>query len=210
VPFRFERLAIPEVVLVRPRVFEDPRGFFMETYKYSEFAAQGIGERFVQDNYSHSTRGVLRGLHFQRPPAAQGKLVMVPRGEVFDVAVDLRVGSPTHLEWVGVTLSEEDLNLLYVPAGFAHGFCVLSAEADVVYKVTAEYDPACDAGLRWNDPAIGIRWPLAEPRLSAKDAALPLSSATNPGFVYAPGSGDLSPRGRDTPRPAGDVGSNVP
>ena len=184
-PFQFERLSIADVILVRPRVFDDSRGFFLETYKRSDFAAHGIPESFVQDNYSHSVRGVLRGLHFPRPPAAQGKLVMALRGEVFDVAVDIRHGSPTYLQWAGVVLSEANLFQLYIPAGFAHGFCVLSDRADVVYKVTAEYDPICDAGVRFDDPAIGVEWPVATPIVSAKDAALPLIETVDHGFVYS-------------------------
>jgi len=182
--FQFERQIIPEVILVRPRVFEDSRGFFLETYKLSEFAAHGIVERFVQDNYSRSAQGVLRGLHYQRPPAAQGKLVRALRGEIFDVAVDIRRGSPTYLRWTAAILSESNLAQLYVPPGFAHGFCVLSEEADVVYKVTAEYEPNCDAGLRWDDPAIGVQWPVEKPVLSAKDAALPPVGTVDSGFVY--------------------------
>jgi dTDP-4-dehydrorhamnose 3,5-epimerase len=209
VPFEFERLDLPDVILIRPRVYDDPRGFFLEAYKYSDFAAHGIGERFVQDNYSHSTQGVLRGLHFQRPPAAQGKLVMALGGDIFDVAVDLRAGSPTYLRWVSARLSAENLNLLYVPPGFAHGFCVLSETADVVYKVTAEYDATCDAGLRWDDPAIGICWPVADPRLSDKDSALPLMGSTDPGFVYHHGDCHRPPGGTDAPRPGGDMRPNV-
>lgn len=183
-PFRFQRLEIPEVILVEPRVFADQRGFFLETYKHSDFAANGIPERLVQDNYSHSKRGVLRGLHYQRPPQAQGKLVMALRGEIFDVAVDIREGSPTYRRWVSAVLSDENLHLLYVPPGFAHGFCVLSEEADVVYKVTAEYAPDLDTGIRWNDPSIGVEWPIEEPTLSQKDAQLPLLREVGPQFTY--------------------------
>lgn len=135
-PFRFQRLEIPEVILVEPVLFCDERGFFMETYKFSDFSAFGIKERFVQDNHSRSIKGVLRGLHYQNPPRAQGKLVRVIRGEVFDVAVDIRKGSPTYGRWVGVVLSEENKLMLYVPPGFAHGFCVLSEVTEVVYKCT--------------------------------------------------------------------------
>lgn len=172
-PFRFERLEIPEVILIEPKVFSDERGFFMETYKYSNFAAFGIKERFVQDNHSRSVKGVLRGLHYQRPPKAQGKLVRVLVGEIFDVAVDIRKGSPTYGKWVGVMLSAENRWMLYIPPGFAHGFCVLSEEAEVTYKVTEEYSPEHDAGIIWNDPEIGIDWPVEQPILSAKDAGLP-------------------------------------
>jgi dTDP-4-dehydrorhamnose 3,5-epimerase len=172
-PFTFEPLQIPDVILIRPRVFPDARGFFLETYKYSDFAANGIPERFVQDNHSRSTRGVLRGLHFQNPPRAQGKLVRVVSGEIFDVAVDIRPGSATFGQWVGEALSDENHHMLYIPPGFAHGFVVLSDVADVTYKVTAEYAPELDSGIIWNDPAIAIQWPVQVPILSAKDAALP-------------------------------------
>lgn len=173
-PFRFQRLEIPEVVLIEPQAVEDQRGFFMGTYRRSEFAANGIPDIFVQDNYSHSVRGVLRGLHYQKRPGAQAKLVMALRGEIFDVAVDIRRGSPTYGRWVGTVLSDENRRLLYVPEGFAHGFCVLSEQADVLYKVTAEYARDLDRGIRWDDPEIGIRWPISDPILSEKDAALPL------------------------------------
>ncbi len=173
-PFTFTRLAIPAVVLVEALAFGDTRGYFTETYKRSEFVANGITEAFVQDNASRSTRGVLRGLHYQKDPAAQGKLVGVIRGRIFDVAVDLRHGAETFGRWVGEELSSDNHRLLYVPPGFAHGFCVLGDEADVVYKVTAEYSPAHDRGIRWDDPAVGVAWPVAAPVVSAKDAALPL------------------------------------
>lgn len=183
-PFRFQRLEIPEVVLIEPRVFWDERGFFMETYKLSDFAAFGINEKFVQDNHSRSIRGVLRGLHYQNPPKAQGKLVRVLAGEIFDVAVDIRKGSPTYGKWVGIKLSAENKRMLYIPPGFAHGFCVLSDVAEVLYKTTAEYDPSCEAGIIWNDPDIGIDWPIKTPIISPKDASWPnLANAVN-GFVY--------------------------
>jgi len=183
-PFKFIPLALPEVILVEPRTFTDERGFFLETYRLSEFAEAGFPP-FVQTNHSHSTRAVLRGLHFQKQPAAQGKLVTVVRGEIYDVAVDIRRGSPTYGQWVGETLSAENHRLLYLPAGFAHGFCVLSAEADVIYQATAEYVQALDRGILWNDPAIGVRWPVAEPLLSAKDARQPLLAEADNNFVYA-------------------------
>lgn len=172
-PFTFQRLQIPDVILIEPKVHRDPRGFFAETYKGSEFIENGITERFVQDNWSHSCRGTLRGLHFQKPPRAQAKLVMVLSGEVFDVAVDIRKNSPTYGRWVGLTLSEKNAQMLYIPAGFAHGFCVLSQEADFIYKVSQEYDPLLDSGIFWNDPDIGIQWPISEPLLSNKDKNLP-------------------------------------
>jgi dTDP-4-dehydrorhamnose 3,5-epimerase len=172
-PFEFRTLAIPDVILVEARSFTDNRGFFAETYKLSEFAANGIAAPFIQDNLSHSCRGVLRGLHYQKQPRAQGKLVMVLAGEIFDVAVDIRLGSPTYGQWVGLTLSARDVRMLYVPPGFAHGFCVLSDVADVTYRVTEEYAPHLDRGIVWNDPDIGVQWPIANPTLSPKDAQLP-------------------------------------
>lgn len=183
-PFRFERLEIPDVVLIEPRGFEDARGFFMETYRRSEFEAHGVPGPFVQDNYSFSVRNVLRGLHYQKNPSAQAKLVMVVRGSVFDVAVDLRRGSPTFGKWVGQVLTEENRRMLYVPVGFAHGFCVLSKDARVLYKVTAEYDPDLDGGVIWNEPEIGIRWPIEKPILSEKDSRLPRLSEADHNFEY--------------------------
>jgi dTDP-4-dehydrorhamnose 3,5-epimerase len=172
-PFQFRQLRLPDVILIEPRTFVDDRGFFRELYKASEFAANGISETFIQDNYSHSQRGVLRGMHFQTAPRAQGKLVMALHGEIFDVAVDIRPDSATYGQWVSQVLSARNFHMLYVPAGFAHGFCVLSEEADVLYKVTAEYAPELDRGLVWNDPDVDIQWPLTEPILSPKDAQLP-------------------------------------
>jgi dTDP-4-dehydrorhamnose 3,5-epimerase len=184
VPFTFQRLEIPEVVLIEPKVFQDGRGFFMETYKFSDFAAFGITARFVQDNHSRSKKGVLRGLHYQNPPKAQGKLVRVVAGEIFDVAVDIRKGSPTYGRWVGERLSAENKRMLYIPPGFAHGFCVLNEEAEVVYKVTEEYAPEHEAGIIWNDPDIGISWPIANPIISEKDAALPCLKEAENRFIY--------------------------
>lgn len=183
-PFSFRRLEIPDVIMIEPGVFRDERGFFMESYKHSEFAAFGIKERFVQDNHSRSKKEVLRGLHYQNPPRAQGKLVRAVSGEIFDVAVDIRKGSPTYGRWVGVNLSEENMRMLYIPAGFAHGFLTLSDVADVMYKTTDEYSPEHEAGIIWNDPEIGIKWPLDEPVLSPRDARWPgLRDAVNR-FVY--------------------------
>lgn len=185
-PFTFQRLEIPDVILVAARAFADDRGYFVEAYKRSEFVAGGIPEVFVQDNCSRSARGVLRGLHFQRDPSAQGKLVSVIRGRIYDVAVDLRRGSPWFGRWVAAELSSENHHLLYVPAGFAHGFCALTDDTDVVYKVTAEYAPAHDGGVRWNDPQIGVRWPVEAPVLSPKDAALPTLDTADVNFTYRP------------------------
>jgi dTDP-4-dehydrorhamnose 3,5-epimerase len=179
--FRFEPLEISDVVSVTPTRHGDERGFFQESYRASAFAAAGIGIAFVQDNWARSAAGVLRGLHFQIPPAPQGKLVGVARGRIFDVAVDLRVGAPTYGRWVGRTLDSDTGEMLWIPPGFAHGYAVLSDGADVLYKVTAEFEPALDRGVLWNDPAIGIDWPLTDPVVSAKDRAQPLlAEAENP------------------------------
>jgi dTDP-4-dehydrorhamnose 3,5-epimerase len=166
-----EPTAVPEVRVLTPRVYRDPRGFFMETFHEEKYRAAGVARRFVQDNYSHSGRGTLRGLHYQlRRP--QAKLVSVIWGTIFDVAVDIRAGSPTFGRWVGQTLSDENRCQLFIPEGFAHGFCVLSERADVMYKCTDFYHPQDDRGVLWNDPAIGIQWPLTDPLLSDKDRKL--------------------------------------
>lgn len=183
-PFDFEPCAIPDVILVKPRVFGDQRGFFLETYKQAAFQAQGMPLAFVQTNHSRSEAGVLRGLHYQRPPKAQGKLIGAVRGAIFDVAVDIRKGSPTFGQWVGEVLSDENHHLLYLPPGFAHGFCVLSDIADVVYQVTAAYAPDHDTGILWNDPDIGIEWPVAAPKLSARDWDHPRLRDAPSDFVY--------------------------
>ena len=181
-PFQFKRLRIPEVVVIEPLRFKDSRGLFAEIYKQSDFKAGGIEETFVQDNYSHSARGVLRGLHYQKQPKAQGKLIVVLRGCIFDVAVDIRQGSQTYGAWVGAELSAEELRMLYIPSGFAHGFCVLSEETEVVYKVTHDYAPELDRGIIWNDPALGIQWPVTNPIISEKDAQLPTLEAADNNF----------------------------
>ena len=179
--FVFEPLAVPDLVLVRSTRHRDPRGFFQESYRASAFAEAGIDVAFVQDNLARSTRGVLRGLHYQLPPAAQGKLVGVVSGVVFDVAVDLRVGAPTYGRWVGKTLDADVPEMLWIPPGFAHGYVVLSDEAHVAYKVTTEFAPALDRGVLWSDPAIGIEWPVRDPLVSAKDQQQPpLARADNP------------------------------
>lgn len=183
-PFEFKRLQIPEVILIEARSFGDDRGRFLESYKMSEFATNGIPDQFVQDNISCSVRHVLRGLHYQVRPRAQGKLIMALQGQIFDVAVDIRRGSPTYGQWVGLTLSADPLQLLYIPAGFAHGFCVLSDEAVVSYKVTAEYAPEQERGIIWNDPVIGIEWPAKAPILSSRDAQLPLLEDADNNFAF--------------------------
>ena len=156
--FKFTQTELPGVVVIEPTVFGDARGYFMETYQKDEFAAAGITAEFVQDNQSKSTRGVLRGVHFQKEHT-QGKLVRVTRGEVFDVAVDCRPHSPTFGKWTGVTLSEQNKKMFYVPEGFAHGFLVLSDEAEFCYKCTDTYCPSAEGGIPYDDPTVGIQWP---------------------------------------------------
>lgn len=171
--------AIADLLIIEPKVFGDSRGFFYESFNQDAFnQALGAGVQFVQDNHSRSSKGVLRGLHYQMPPFAQGKLVRVARGAVWDVAVDIRKSSATFGQWVGVELSEDNHKQFWIPPGFAHGFVVLSDTADFLYKTTAYYSPTHDRGIRWDDPAINIAWPAtgALPQLSAKDAAAKLLS----------------------------------
>lgn len=157
------------VLLIEPRVFKDARGFFVESYHQRNLAQAGIIENFVQDNHSRSTYGVLRGLHYQNLEAPMGKLVRCTRGAIFDVAVDLRVGSPTFARWYGIELTEDNFRQLWVPVGFAHGFVTLTDMADVQYKCTNFYHPPAEGSIRWNDEQIGIRWPLDRPTLSTRD-----------------------------------------
>ena len=172
-PFEFISLEIPEIKLIKPKIFRDERGYFFEAYKESEFKENGIQENFVQDNHSSSSLGVLRGLHYQLPPHAQGKLVGCIKGSIFDVAVDIRKNSPTFGKWIGVNLNSLNHYMLYIPAGFAHGFYTLQDKTEVLYKVTAEYSPEHDRGIIWNDPQLSIRWPGINVHLSVKDAQLP-------------------------------------
>lgn len=164
---------LPEVLIIEPKLFGDERGFFLETYQFQRYVEAGIQRPFVQDNMSRSARCVLRGLHLQNP-GAQGKLVSAMRGSVLDVAVDVRVGSPNFGRHVSVKLSEENRRQLWVPRGFAHGFVVLSETADCFYKCDEVYSPKHEVSIRWNDPAIGIKWGVDQPSLSAKDADAPL------------------------------------
>lgn len=164
---------IPEVIVLQPEVFEDGRGFFMEMYHQRKFAQGGIPHAFVQDNRSRSQRGTIRGLHYQLEHS-QGKLVWVLSGEAFDVAVDIRRGSPTFGKWVGTTLSGENRKGVYVPPHFAHGFCVLSKEAEIFYKCTDFYAPEHERSIRWDDPDVAIDWPVQDPVLSPRDASAPL------------------------------------
>ncbi len=162
------------LILLEPTVFEDRRGIFFEAYNRRAFRDLGIADEFVQDNQSTSRHGTLRGLHYQAPPHAQAKLLRVLRGAVFDVAVDIRASSPSRGRWAGFRLSAENRRILFIPAGFAHGFCVLSDQADVLYKCSDFYAPECERGIRWDDPALGIDWPVSNPILSERDRNHPL------------------------------------
>jgi dTDP-4-dehydrorhamnose 3,5-epimerase len=184
--------ALPEVKLIEPRVFEDTRGFFQEVFHEERYGEIGITGRFVQDNWSRSGRGVLRGLHYQLP-GGQAKLVTCLRGEIWDVAVDIRRGSPRFGQWTGHLLSDANHHQVYIPAGFAHGFYVLSSTADVLYKCDAPYNAAGDRGILWSDPALAIDWPTeATPSLSVKDAAHPrLAAVPDEALpVYERGTGE--------------------
>ena len=179
---QFKELDIPEIICIEPDIYCDERGFFAKNYKSPEFQENGIKSSFVQVNHSKSSKGILRELHYQKNPMAQGKLVSVVFGEVFDVAVDLRVGSPTYGKWVSARLSSSNGHLLYVPPGFAHGFLATSPFAGVMYQVTAEYAPDLDRGIRWDDPQVCVDWPISNPQLSAKDVTLPLLSEAENNF----------------------------
>jgi dTDP-4-dehydrorhamnose 3,5-epimerase len=186
VPFKFTRLDISGLVLVEPRSFDDGRGSFRETYKHSDFVQAGIPAHFVQDNYSRSVRNVLRGLHYQLDPKAQGKLVTCLRGSIFDIAADIRKGSPSYGRWIGRELTGENNLMLYVPAGFAHGFLTLSETAEVLYKCTDEYSPSHDRGIIWNDPQIDIAWGVDAPLLSDKDKRHPALKDAENNFWFTP------------------------
>jgi dTDP-4-dehydrorhamnose 3,5-epimerase len=183
--FEFKKLAIPEVILITPEVFTDERGFFMETYKKSIFEKAGIKENFIQDNHSKSKQNVLRGLHYQMLPMDQSKLVSCIKGKVFDAAVDIRKGSPYFGKWVGEYLNENDKKAIFIPSGFAHGYLVLSKEAEIVYKVSKEYSKNHERGIFWKDPEVGINWPISVPPiLSEKDKKLPLLKDAEKVFMY--------------------------
>jgi dTDP-4-dehydrorhamnose 3,5-epimerase len=177
-PFTFQPLSLPEVILVKPTIFPDDRGFFLEAFKGSDFENAGLPARFVQDNFSYSKKDVIRGLHYQKYPKAQGKLVSVLRGSVWDVAVDIRQQSPTFLKWIAVDLNDQNHAMLYIPPGFAHGFVALVDDVHLLYKCTQEYDSQADAGIRWDDPDIAIPWPVGRPILSHKDRRLPFVHQT--------------------------------
>ena len=171
------------VALIEPQVFGDERGFFVETFSLDSWAGLGVDANFVQHNHSRSSKGTLRGLHFQTHPG-QAKLLRCPRGSIFDVAVDLRKDSPTYGQWEGHVLDDVNHHQLYVPIGFAHGFCVLSDVADVTYLVSSLYDPETEAGIRWNDPEVGVEWPVEEPLLSQRDIEAPLLSEVAPDLPF--------------------------
>lgn len=183
--FEFKKLSIPDVILITPEVFSDERGFFTEAYKKSVFEKAGIKENFTQDNYASSKKNVLRGLHYQIPPMEQAKLVRCIKGDIFDVAVDIRKGSPFFGKWVAVQLSEENKKMLFIPPDFAHGYLVLSEEAKVVYKISKEYSKEHERGILWKDPTVKIDWPLSgDPILSEKDTKLPLLNEAENNFRY--------------------------
>jgi dTDP-4-dehydrorhamnose 3,5-epimerase len=180
-----ERLktALDGLVLIEPQVFGDDRGFFLETFSQDAWRKLGVDVDFVQHNHSRSSLGTLRGLHFQTSPG-QAKLLRCPRGKIFDVAVDLRRGSPTYGQWEGYVLDDEKHRQLFVPVGFAHGFCVLSEIADVTYLVSSYYDPETEAGIRWDDPEVGVEWPVSEPLLSQRDLEAPTLAQVADGLPF--------------------------
>ena len=179
----FKKLSIPEIILIEPKIFSDNRGFFFENFKEDDFFSNGI-KKLIQDNISYSTQGVIRGLHYQKNPKAQAKLVTAVTGKIFDVAVDIRKNSPTFGKWVGEILSNENHRSLYIPEGFAHGFSVLSKEANVFYKVSNEYSKENEGGIRWDDPIINIQWSIKQPIISEKDDSLPLLNDIDNNFIY--------------------------
>jgi dTDP-4-dehydrorhamnose 3,5-epimerase len=172
-PFSFKPLAIADVVLIEPKAFPDERGFFFESFKASDFDQAGLPTHFVQDNFSFSKKNVIRGLHYQKHPKAQGKLVSALNGSIWDIAVDIRKDSVTFLKWVAAELNDKNRAMLYIPPGFAHGFLALSEDVHLLYKCTNEYDAQADAGIRWNDPDLAITWPVEIPIISDKDRRLP-------------------------------------
>ena len=181
---RVEATLLPGVLVIEPRVFRDERGMFAETYHAGRYLSAGLPAEFVQDNVSRSAQGTLRGLHFQAPPHAQAKLVSVLEGEVFDVVVDIRRGSPTYGEWFGTDLSAGTMRQLYVPAGFAHGFCVTSETALFAYKCSTGYTPTAEGSVRWDDPDLAIPWPVIDPTLSDKDRRAPSFADLSSPFTY--------------------------
>ena len=172
-PFTFTTLSVPGVILIEPQTFPDDRGYFLESFKASDFKKAGLPTLFAQDNFSFSKKGVIRGLHYQKFPQAQAKLVSVFKGCVLDVAVDIRQESETFLKWAAVELDDRNHAMLFIPPGFAHGFLALSDDVHLLYKCNNEYDPQADRGIRWDDPDIAIPWPITSPILSVKDRQLP-------------------------------------
>jgi dTDP-4-dehydrorhamnose 3,5-epimerase len=183
-PFTFRKLSIPDVLLIEPKVFPDARGYFAEVYKDADFFEVGITKPIAQINYSKSDKNVLRGLHYQKNPKAQGKLMQVISGEIFDVAVDMRKGSPWYGLWVGERLSVDNLKILYIPEGFAHGFCVLSDTATITYYCTNVYSKEEERGFIWNDSQLKIDWPVKAPIVSERDAKFPLFKDADNNFVF--------------------------
>lgn len=186
-PFQFSDSSIKDVKIIAPKMFSDNRGLFFETYKKSEFSTHGIPDTFVQENVSVSKKFVLRGLHYQINPRAQGKLVSVLSGRIFDVAVDIRKGSPTFGRYVSVDLNSHDGRMFWIPQGFAHGFLSLEDDTRVAYKITAEYSPDHERGILWNDPAIGIPWPQINVTIAERDSRFPVLSRAEMNFVYGDG-----------------------
>ncbi len=184
--FEFKKLEkVKDAAIIFPKVHGDERGFFLESYKKSEFAENGINYNFLQDNHSRSSKNILRGLHFQAMPKPQGKLVRVLKGRIFDVIVDLRSSSSSYKKWQSVELSGSEARILWVPPGFAHGFLALEDNTEVFYKTTAEYDSKLDSGIIWNDPELEINWPIKYPILSAKDSALPSLASLEPRNIWS-------------------------
>jgi dTDP-4-dehydrorhamnose 3,5-epimerase len=172
-PFTFTQTELAGVMLVKPKIFSDERGYFAEMFKAADFQRNGILSNFVQDNYSYSKEGVLRGLHYQSSPKAQGKFIYVLSGSIFDVVVDVRLNSPSYGRWISIELSAENHHMLWIPPGLAHGFCVLSAGAGIMYRCTEYYDPGTERGISWNDPTLNIPWPIKNPIISEKDTLNP-------------------------------------
>jgi dTDP-4-dehydrorhamnose 3,5-epimerase len=184
VSFRFKRLSIPDVIHIETDVHKDARGYFAEMYRSEDFKSNGIPGSFVQLSTSRSSKHVIRGLHYQTLPKAQGKLITVLHGSIFDVAVDIRAGSRTFGNWVGMELNAESKDMVYIPQGFAHGFCALSDTADVLYNLTDYYSPEYEKGIRWDDPQINIKWPVPNTEISLKDRSLPLLAFAENNFIY--------------------------
>lgn len=182
--FKFKKLDIPGLVLIEAEVFSDSRGFFLETYRKNDFTKAGIYKTFTQVDHSRSKKNVLRGLHYQKSPMAQEKLVDVINGEIFDVVVDIRKNSPTYGKWFGINLGGKKRQMLYIPEGLAHGFCVLSETVDIIYYCTQVYAPEYQKGILWNDPEINIGWPVKRPNMSDKDKKMPLLSQADNNFIY--------------------------